>query len=775
MSSPAWSTSSFEKVPTRDLSRHDFTVQTSLPLNGSWGVEWVNDGSEVSEITSVEVPNSWNNYGRSGLGSAIYSLNLTLPKNAPQLSLELEGIYSSYHFYVNDELAARGGQIIENGSERQLKHVAVVDLPAGLTFVNLKLEVVNRVHAYGGMRRSILLGTSKVIQKKRIVSDTLMLLLMGACAALGVHYLILFIRRPDEVYYGIFAACGFLFACKEIILFWQLGMYLPIYSPLKYEWMVRAEYWTTFLPLVLYYAFLRSLYPEEHPAWLGKLIFVYVGGFLLLTLFSPSVIFTGAFKYFLIGVLTILFTVLISAWAAVKNNRPAANWLFGSYLVILLVNAHDSLLYMDLIDGDNLSKYGHVILLLGLSALLGKRMQFSLDEANTLSARLVDMVNARTRELSDRVAELKEARHDAEQANEAKSSFLAAASHDLRQPMHSLSLLLDNLEAEIKAGEYKPTLKSIESSVETLNSMFTKMLEISQLDSGVMHAVNTSISVVPLFEQLNHEFGPVAQLKNIQLVFKSDDLLITTDAILLLRVLRNLVSNAVTHTENGRIDVMTTLNGDYVDISVRDTGRGIPQDELENVFGEYYQLDNPARNRAKGLGLGLSIVQKLCVLLDHKISVDSSEGEGSCFTVRVRAVSDREIQPNNELAGSKQELEGLAVLVIDDDEEILSATNKLLCNWGCQALLARGVSEALAIVENQDIDFLLSDYRLEGQLSGFDIAELILRELTEVVPVIILTGDTDIEVSERAREIGVHLMHKPISPKELRHQILSAI
>ena len=762
-------------VPVRDLSSLDFAKTGAVALDQAWGFEWQGDESGHKALALVDVPNNWPSYGMPGQGRAVYHLTLELPLSGPPLALQIEGVYSSYELFINNKTVARGGQFRFEVDSQRYKNISLVELPANSSRLDLRLEVENNVHAYGGMRRSIIIDTKQALVNKRIVSDALMLFLMGACAALGIHYLILFIRRPSEIYYGIFAACGFLFAVKEIILYWQLGFYLPVFSPLNYTWLVRAEYWVTFLPLVLYYAFLRSLYPVEHPAWLAKVIYVYVGLFLLTCLFTPSVFFTGVFKYFLIGALSILMAVFVCSIQTFRNKRPAANWLFATYLIIFIVNAHDSLLYMDIIVGGNISKYGHLFLLLGLSALLGKRMQISLEAANLLSAELSDRVKSRTQELSDKVIDLKEARQEADHANRAKSSFLAAASHDLRQPMHSLGLLLDNLESEIARGTHTSTLDSIERSVASLNTMFAALLDISKLDSGVVEATKLSVHLKPLFAQLNEEFQAALSDRPLALVFVDREQVVLSDPILLLRVLRNLISNAIKHTQKGQILVSAEQASDMVEISVSDTGCGIPYDELENVFKEFYQLANPERNSSKGLGLGLSIVRKLSALLGHKISVTSELGGGSRFSLILEQGSAIDLVAVNEPPLNYTKLHGVTVLIIDDDEQILMATAKLLDSWGCHCLMASNQHQALALVEDQDIDMLITDYRLENDQSGLELAARVLATLLAPVPVIVMTGDTGKGVLDAVKASGYLIEHKPMKPNELKNRLLKLV
>jgi signal transduction histidine kinase len=377
-------------------------------------------------------------------------------------------------------------------------------------------------------------------------------------------------------------------------------------------------------------------------------------------------------------------------------------------------------------------------------------------------------------DLIKREQALEKARKEAEQANAAKTRFLASASHDLRQPIHALGLFFAELSDRVHSPETATLIGQIEDSIAAINSMLNALLDVSKLDAGVVKPAIEPFSLDELFQRLQAEFQPIALENQNELKIRPTRATVNTDPAMLERILRNLISNALRHTQDGRILVAARPRGEQLAIQVIDTGPGIPDNQLEEIFIEFHQLNNPARDRRQGLGLGLAIVKRLGKLLHHDIKVLSRLGHGSCFAITLPtapAVSELPNEQNPPLAVSPlQVLTGRHLLVIDDEIAVLESMQGLLSRWGCHVTTACTLAEMLGklTVHPPKPELLIVDYRLADHVSGIDVARALRAYFGEALAVLIVTGDTGPERLREADASGFPLLHKPVQPAKLR-------
>ena len=436
------------------------------------------------------------------------------------------------------------------------------------------------------------------------------------------------------------------------------------------------------------------------------------------------------------------------------------HWLFiSSFLLITL-----PLLVRVLMVGDFISIAIGMMIAVYISVfmLFGYNMNRMLTENLRLQFENVDLVKRLTQE-----------KDSAELANVAKSKFLAAASHDLRQPLHALSLLSSALCDRIKYPEVKHIVDKIMLAVSALENLFNALLDISKLDSGVLKPNVTSFKLREIFDKIENDYRPEADRKGLEFIVDSCcDSVVYSDDILLERVIRNFVSNALRYTDEGRVRLFCKLSNSKVLIAVEDTGIGIEAESLQTIFDEYVQIGNPERDREKGLGLGLAIVARISQLLDHHIQVDSSEGEGSIFSIEV-PLGRKEDIPQSDLDSAhplRVDLSQLEVLIIDDERSNLDALDALLRGWECKVISAESGEEACEKIRTQNIvpDCILTDYRLRNKKTGLDA----IRSITEIVgndiPAVLITGDVAIKELHEEGADAYHLMHKPVQPARLR-------
>ncbi len=370
------------------------------------------------------------------------------------------------------------------------------------------------------------------------------------------------------------------------------------------------------------------------------------------------------------------------------------------------------------------------------------------------------------------IARLTAEKEAAEKANISKSKFLAAASHDLRQPLHALSLLSGALAERIQYKEVKDIVSKMRLAVSALENLFNSLLDISKLDSGVLQPQVEEVPLAVLFQRIENDHRPEAEDKGLAFVVEDcGGVMVRSDSILLERVLRNFVTNAIRYTEQGRVTLSCQVRDGEVIVRVADTGIGIPPEVQENIFDEYFQVDNPGRQQSKGLGLGLAIVARISRLLGHQIEVESNTNEGSVFAIHV-PLCERRQRPRAEaqqLPEFQQDLQDLRVLIIDDESSVLEALQVLLAGWGCQVIMARSLDEARAALAECDAppDAIISDYRLRDDVNGIEAIAEIEKLVGEPLPAILITGDTAVKPTE-ADSGGYRILHKPVQPARLR-------
>ena len=361
----------------------------------------------------------------------------------------------------------------------------------------------------------------------------------------------------------------------------------------------------------------------------------------------------------------------------------------------------------------------------------------------------------------------------AEQAMVEKNRFLAAASHDLRQPLHALGLFIGALRRETPESRLH-LVDSIQGSVSALNHLFNSLLDVSRLDAGVVQSTPKHTHLDGVLERLHAEYLSLALERQLSLEIESDNFVVYTDGVLLERVLRNLLVNAINYTDNGKISIKCEDAGDSVKIQVIDTGIGIPENETKAIFSEYYQLNNPERDRNKGLGLGLAIVRRLCALMGIEISVKSKLGEGTTFTLEVqngeRRLVDRESPFDLSIS-----IADLSVLVIDDEKSVLEGMRSILTGWGCPFVMAESADEAVTMIAELDFvpSIIFSDYRLRENKTGIEAIEAVYEELNRNVPAVVITGDTSPKLLKEVASSGFHLLHKPVTPDEFNQALVA--
>ena len=360
----------------------------------------------------------------------------------------------------------------------------------------------------------------------------------------------------------------------------------------------------------------------------------------------------------------------------------------------------------------------------------------------------------------------------ADEANRAKTSFLAAASHDLRQPIHAMALFVSALNSKSRDPETRPIVDHLVASVEALEGLFDALLDISKLDAGIVQAEIAEFPLQPIFDRVVEDCAPEAEQKGLRLRVVPTRAIVRSDPTLLARIVRNLLTNAIRYTASGGVVLGCRREGPDVRVAVCDSGIGIEATQVPQIFKEFFQVANPERDRAKGLGLGLAIVERLTHLLGHRVEVRSAPGRGSTFSVTLprgeTAGTAAQPAPAEEVPEGK--LIAALVVVIDDEAAVLEGMRAVLSQWGCRPVLAGSAEEALAQLAAGGLPpgAVIADYRLREEVTGSGAIERIRAAYGPQIPGVIITADTAPDRLREALASGNHLMHKPVRPAKLR-------
>jgi signal transduction histidine kinase/CheY-like chemotaxis protein len=402
-------------------------------------------------------------------------------------------------------------------------------------------------------------------------------------------------------------------------------------------------------------------------------------------------------------------------------------------------------------------------------------------QARRYSAQFEESVRLRF-ENEDLIARLRHEKSIAEDASNAKSRFLAAASHDLRQPVHALTLFVAALRPRVTDEEGARMLDHIDTSVQAMGGLFNGLLDISRLDAGVVEVNTETFAIQPLLERICRDHAAEASAKGIELTLQHSDATVLSDPLLVERIVRNIVANAIACTRAGGVRVRCRRRGQSLVVQIWDTGPGIARSERARIFQEFYQVGNPERDRSRGVGLGLAIVRRLTALLGHPLRLRTRVGRGSMFALQL-PYSDAPLSAVRRPLlgiGAGASPQPALVLVVDDEVPIQLAMKNLLEGWGYRAVIAGSCDELLEKLAScrDRPDLIVCDYRLRAHENGIRVIERLRSEYNDdEIPGMLITGDTAPDRLREAQESGLLLLHKPVNNSRLHtaiHHLVTA-
>jgi signal transduction histidine kinase/CheY-like chemotaxis protein len=625
---------------------------------------------------------------------------------------------------------------------------------------------------------SFLIGRADAVERAALASWLLNhgapLVIAAVLIAVGLVSIGLWRGRSDSQLFLLLAAGSMLWGVQGLMLQWPV----PLPPRPNFEVLIISLYvWYPMLIAVFFLRFadVHSRLFERAAATFALVVapLLYVAYFLG----EFALASTAARGVVLVFVSIALVVLMRYAWRA---REWTGTLLFIISSICVLFGVRDFIASLD--DSDwgvvMLGPYSGVALLLFAGWMLLERYHRAFENFEELNRDLEGRVASANAELHRRLEQVGAAHLTAERANVSKSRFFAAASHDLRQPLHSLGLFAAALKERVVDPESRDLARRIGDSIEALDRLFDELLDLSRLDAGTVEVRRRPLSLQSLFERLDSEFRDTAAAKGLRLRLVPTTWVVDTDPVLLERVLVNLVSNAMRYTKTGGVLVAARRRGAAVRLEVRDTGVGIPTDQQSLVFDEFYQVGNPGRDRRQGLGLGLAIVRRLTTLLGHRLTLDSVVGRGTRFTLELPLADRAADMTTSDETVRDEPFHGRCVLLVDDEPDILAATATLLNQWGCAVQTASGLTAALELIRTGFApDVLLADLRLDAEHDGIDVIARVRAVLCRKIPALLISGDTGARELERVRQSGLLLLTKPVAPAKLRsalHALLSA-
>ena len=530
--------------------------------------------------------------------------------------------------------------------------------------------------------------------------------------------------------------------------------YTPENSKIAILW-IASIYFVTYLRFYFYLKWSKNPSQKKLTSWAHIAVnFSFLSGFQWAI---TTIIFFNNESSISIAILTVILLGMISGAIGSLSIIPAAFAAFTAPITLLYI--------FSIMRADNsdfyIFSYMFIVFIVA-SGFFCRNIYKSNMHGIRLSIENMALIN-----------NLQVEKEKAESANIAKSKFLAAASHDLRQPLQSMTLFTEALKENLKEEDNLVLANRITNSHDALRELLNALLDISKLDAGGIEIQNSTFDIASITNEIYLEFQPLASQKNQQLAISKSSYMVFSDPLITKRILQNLIANAIHHSpEDSMIIIETARKNKTLLINVKDNGPGIPPDEQKNIFNEFYQLKNPERDRKKGLGLGLAIVKRLSILLGHQIKLESSKGSGCNFSFELSIATSKQLAEKKQVIPNQNltSLNGMEILLVEDEIDVREALAVTLKRWGCTVWQTDNIAGALAFIHQQKIDFIITDYRLREHETGIDLLEQV-NSINPEISGLMITGDTGTEQIQSFLKAGHIVLHKPIKPAELRMAI----
>jgi len=719
---------------------------------------------------SVTLPHAWEVTDPGATGEAWYTLEWTLDALPvdPQ-ALCLTAITVPTHVYVNGERVSSSGPL-DGRRPRSYEQSRFVEiqpdtLRTGRNYVSLHVRS-DKPNAAG--LGPVLAGDAHALRERAhavlFVHTLAPAAISIATFTVGIFIFALWLRRRDPGY-ALFAIAVMLWSVHTLVTLAPEPLLPQPHWGILWTW--------AYLVFVALLCLFCVRFAEV--AWRAyeRIVILYAG------LSLPALYLANALDALadaasaarLGGILMVLAGLAAVARYAIRQWNLESALLLVAGGISATFAIHDWLAAQNPLDLRPiwLVPYAALAFLTLFGYLLTDRFVRALNATERLNLDLERRVAEKSAALSTQLEATQAAKEAAEAANRAKSSFLAAASHDLRQPLHALGMFTQALTERTHDADGQLLAQRITTSVAALEVLFSSLLDISKLDAGAIVAQPCDFAIRPLLDRLAEECMPEALQRGLKLGVVCGDAAIRSDPVLMERILRNLIANAMRYTEHGGIVIGCRRRGAACSLEIWDSGPGIPEVELTRIFEEFYQIGNPGRDRTRGLGLGLAIVRRLAGLLGHAVEVSSREGRGSVFRVRVPAGNAQAVSTIAPPELLQVALAGRRILVVDDEADVREATRRLLSQWGCIVVATDSAAGAQrAYAGRSGPEAMLVDFRLGDGVDGLETIAVLRRAFGSATPAVLVSGESgELELS-RIQASGTLLLHKPLPPARLR-------
>ncbi|MEO0367172.1 MAG: ATP-binding protein [Pseudomonadota bacterium] len=752
-----------------DLSGWAPSSQSPVSLNGPWQVVWNelvepddfdarHDGSEVA------LPMRWQESTHpNGLGVATYRLQLKLPETQVALAIHMIAAHSAYRIYIDGDVAVDNGRVAENPSDFRASYVSrIISVPSSSK--ELVLQVANFSHAYGGPGHALNLWEAAQLEQSLDLHTIIYSLILGLMFSIAVFHLVLYLSD----YAGKSSIVHLWFALLCAVIVYRVQGIMPYlyqyYPDISYWDDLRFAYGSLYLAPVFYLLFFRALFSSQVPRRLTHafIAICLVGLLLTLVVSEPTYTSTRDFVIWL-NVVAIAYSLWFSVKAMLEREAGAAV-ITGTNLVFLFTAIWDASIYTDQQSGFDLTPFGIAVLGLGYSYVLLLRLQEKFKEARNTSLELESLNLNLEQQVRDRTRSFELAAKRAQGAADEKARFIAAASHDLRQPLHALALFTKTLMHRLSNSPNAELVERQETAISQLGVLLQDTLDAARLNVLEKPLSLDEIQFDDVRELLFQNFSAKAAQRSIRLSIQSDGGAIVSDGSMLQRILSNLLENAISAAAHAvTISLQSDANGG--EIVVWNDGKTIPRKDIQRVFESYVSLTG---EETQGYGLGLYVVREFSTALDGHVSVTSSSDAGTRFLVTIPSKADVQSSARQDfsLESHLVTLADKKILLIDDDESILTAMQALLEEWQCQVKSASTWCDAEKILSEFSPDLALVDFHLQ-EMTGIAVKQRMETQLRTNFPVIFVTGATEPEIIADIKDLDSHVLEKPIVPDEL--------
>jgi signal transduction histidine kinase/ActR/RegA family two-component response regulator len=763
----AHSASIASDIPRAEHGFIDLRNQTfisEVPLDGHWFFYWnqllkpSDPGTQGAEL--LNFPSKWNTLSRGGkklpaFGYASYKLTVLLPKSHGALSIAMPEVYTAYRLFLNGTVVAANGQVSTspNGFVPEW-HFNEVVIPAGIQRVVLVLQISNYAHRYGGIRKSIRLGSKAFIELKRERAKAMDFILSGCLLMAGLFFLGLYLVGNRDKAILLFSLFSIVYSYRIVGSDnYALHTILP---DMSWYLAVRLEYISLFVGIGLFGLYTKYLYPKDINKIIVNVNTALCAAFSLAAACLPPIFFTQLINPFLFLMLFGLLYVPYVYARAYQRKRPGSIYTLISSLSLMCAFAISLLHYWELIPSMKVLNFTFFTAFFFLQSLI----------------------------LSHRVYfQLKQARSEAERGFNVKSEFLSTMSHEIRTPLNAVigmsHLLLEN----------KPRADQVEQlnvmvfSANNLLSIVNDILDYQKIEAGAVTFEHIEMDITAILRYIVAGMQNVAQDKGIKLLLHIDPLFhnkVIGDPTRMTQVLTNLLHNAIKFTTSGSATVLLKLVSEnessvVLDIEVSDTGIGISTEKQKMIFERFTQADSSTSRKFGGTGLGLAISKRILELQGTTLNLESTLGEGSSFFFRqmfdkVIAIPEQ-TQTTKPLDEKEKPLSGMEILLVEDNLMNVMVAQRYLERWGAHIEVAYNGLEGVNKLDLSKHQLVLLDLHMPV-MDGYEACRK-MRELGATIPIIALTANLPAEVQEQTKEAGMDdILVKPFLPDELYRMIL---